>query len=75
MDFATSMQEKEKDAEEHRRNVAEYKKFLQSCDFIKVRLTNECDLAVSLSLCLILLSCLPFLGEQPVAKSSRPIRG
>uniref|UniRef100_A0A2P2MEM0 Pre-mRNA-processing protein 40A isoform X3 n=1 Tax=Rhizophora mucronata TaxID=61149 RepID=A0A2P2MEM0_RHIMU len=28
--------EKERAAEEHRRNVAEYRKFLQSCDFIKV---------------------------------------
>ncbi|OAY23068.1 pre-mRNA-processing protein 40A isoform X2 [Manihot esculenta] len=28
--------EREKAAEEHRRNVAEYKKFLESCDFIKV---------------------------------------
>ncbi|CAL1395733.1 unnamed protein product [Linum trigynum] len=28
--------EKEKAAEEHRRNVSEYRKFLESCDFIKV---------------------------------------
>ncbi|XP_057986899.1 pre-mRNA-processing protein 40A isoform X3 [Hevea brasiliensis] len=28
--------EREKAAEDHRRNVAEYKKFLESCDFIKV---------------------------------------
>ncbi|KAF3447471.1 hypothetical protein FNV43_RR12657 [Rhamnella rubrinervis] len=28
--------EKEKAAEEHRRNIAEYRKFLESCDFIKV---------------------------------------
>ncbi|PON65555.1 WW domain containing protein [Parasponia andersonii] len=28
--------EKEKAAEEHRQNVAEYRKFLESCDFIKV---------------------------------------
>ncbi|EXC51391.1 Pre-mRNA-processing factor 40-A-like protein [Morus notabilis] len=28
--------EKEKAAEEHRRNAAEYRKFLESCDFIKV---------------------------------------
>ena len=30
------MQEKEKAAEEHRRNVAEYRKFLESCEFIKL---------------------------------------
>ncbi|KAJ7966494.1 pre-mRNA-processing protein 40A [Quillaja saponaria] len=28
--------EKENSAEEHRRNIAEYRKFLESCDFIKV---------------------------------------
>lgn len=30
------MQEKEKAAEEHRWNVAEYRKFLESCNLIKV---------------------------------------
>lgn len=30
------MQEKEKAAEVHRQSVAEYRKFLESCDFIKV---------------------------------------
>lgn len=30
------MQEKEKAVEDHRQNVAEYRKFLESCDFIKV---------------------------------------
>ena len=31
-----ALQEKEKAAEEHRRNVAEYRKFLESCEFIKL---------------------------------------
>lgn len=35
------MQEKEKAAEEHRRNIAEYKKFLECCDFIKVLLDSN----------------------------------
>jgi hypothetical protein len=35
------MQEKEKAAEDRRRNVAEYRKFLESCDFIKVFLKGH----------------------------------
>ncbi|PQP93470.1 pre-mRNA-processing protein 40A isoform X1 [Prunus yedoensis var. nudiflora] len=32
--------EKEKAAEEHKQNIAEYRKFLESCDFIKVSLVK-----------------------------------
>jgi len=32
------LQEKENAADEHRRNLAEYRKFLESCDFVKVHL-------------------------------------
>lgn len=34
------MQEKEKAAEDHRLNIVEYRKFLESCDFIKVQLNS-----------------------------------
>lgn len=39
--FWLVMQEKEKAAEDRRRNVAEYRKFLESCDFIKVFLKGH----------------------------------
>ncbi|KAJ9186855.1 hypothetical protein P3X46_002384 [Hevea brasiliensis] len=35
-EFTKMLEEREKAAEDHRRNVAEYRKFLESCDFIKV---------------------------------------
>lgn len=38
--FDSYMQEKEKAAEDHKQNIAEYRKFLESCDFIKVSLVK-----------------------------------
>ena len=72
------MQEKEKAAEEHKQNIAEYRKFLESCDFIKVSLVKGMRTCILLLLILSVTFCHDhhsFAGEQPVAESSRSFRG
>jgi uncharacterized protein with WD repeat len=70
------LQEKEKAAEEHRWSISEYKKYLESCDFIKVESCDFKYLEINDFLILYSLDSILSLivGEYPLEKSSRSLR-
>lgn len=70
------LQERIKAAEEHKRNIMEYRAFLESCDFIKA-LLNLIIVVESIILhkCILILFYPCTLGKQPVEKSPRPSGG
>lgn len=60
--------------EERKRNIIEYRKFLESCDFIKVTIikTLSCQVIVCHY---FLMNYFSASGKYPVEKGSRPVRG
>lgn len=74
------IQERAKAAEEHKRNIMEYRAFLESCDFIKVFFEIIHTVVKQYEAILVLLwkpdfLCASLLGKHPMEKSSRSAGG